>query len=285
MKSFIATLLTIAIIGAGVAQQKRIEIRVGDAFHGPLKTVRTENVRLIVTGDSVTEGSRVLVQVINYTADGLTRETESYYPNGALRQKIIENFYPSGNRESQSVYDAKGDLISKTISDYDRLGGTISETRQNPDGSAQSQTVTQSVQSSQGIVAVSKTTDGRHVETSVNTRQEQPKKSQWTTTRPDGTRQENIFLVDSDGNHNDEQISYKSDGSLAGRRVSKVDRDVTRLEAIEYDGEGNVKKRSLETREYDSHRNIKKIVTYRWNAALEKFEPVGSTYNNIEYFE
>jgi hypothetical protein len=123
------------------------------------------------------------------------------------------------------------------------------------------------------------------VETSVNARQEQPKKSQWTTTRPDGTRQENIFSVDADGNHNDEQISYKADGSVAGRRVSKVDRDVTRLEAIEYDGKGNVKKRTFETREYDSRRNLKKIVNYRWNAASEKFEPVASTYHNIEYFE
>ena len=285
MKSFIATFLTIAITGAAVGQQKRTVIRVGDAFYGPVKTVRTELVRLTVNGDSVTEGSRALVQVIKYTPDGLTRETESYYPNGALRQKITEKYYPSGNLESQSIYNAKGDLVSKTTSEYDQFGGTMSESRQNPDGSAQSQTVTQSVQSSQGIVAVSKTTDGRTVETSVNTRQEQPKKSQWTTTKPDGTRQENIYSVDSDGNHNDEQISYKSDGSVAGRRVSKVDRDVTRLEAIEYDGEGNVKKRTFETREYDSHRNIKKTVNYRWNAAVEKFEPVVSTYNNIEYFE
>ncbi|HTG93024.1 MAG TPA: hypothetical protein VL866_10585 [Pyrinomonadaceae bacterium] len=285
MKSLIATLLSIAITGAAVAQQKRTVIRVGDAFYGPVKTVRSELVRLTVNGDSVTEGSRALIQVIKYTPDGLTRETESYYPNGALRQKIIEKYYPSGKLESQSIYDAKGDLVSKTTSEYDQFGGSMSETRQNPDGSAQSQTVTQSVQSAQGIVAVSKTTDGRTVETSVNTRQEQPKKSQWTTTRPDGTRQENIFSVDSDGNHNDEQISYKSDGSVAGRRLSKVDRDVTRLEAIEYDGEGNVKKRTLETREYDSYRNIKKTVAFRWNAALEKFEPVVSTYNNIEYFE
>ena len=285
MKSFIANLLTIAITGAAVAQQNRTVIRVGDAFYGPVKTVRTELVRLTVNGDSVTEGSRALLQVINYTPDGLTRETESYYPNGSLRQKIIEKYYPSGKRESRSIYDAKGDLVSKTTSEYDQFGGSMSETRQNPNGSAQSQTVTQSVQSSQGIVAVSKTIDGRTVETSVNTRQEQPKKSQWTTTRPDGTRQENIFSVDSDGNHNDEQISYKSDGSVAGRRVSKVDRDVTRLEAIEYDGENNVKKRTLETREYDSYRNIKKTVSYRWNATVEKFEPVVSTYNNIEYFE
>jgi hypothetical protein len=285
MKSFIATLLTIAMTGAAGAQQKRTVIRVGDAFHGPVKTVRTELVRLTVNGDSVTEGSRALGQVIKYTPDGLTRETESYYPNGSLRQKTIEKFYPSGNRESYSVFDANGNLVSKTTNEYDRLGGTMSETRQNHDGSAQSQTVTQSVESSQGIVAVSKTTDGRVVETSVNARQEQPKKSQWTTTRPDGTRQENIFSVDSNGNHNDEQISYKADGSVAGRRVSKVDRDVTRLEATEYDGEGNVKKRTLESREYDSYRNLKKTVTYRWNAALEKFEPVLSTYHNIEYFE
>jgi hypothetical protein len=285
MKSFIATLLTIAMTGAAGAQQKRTVIRVGDAFHGPVKTVRTELVRLTVNGDSVTEGSRALVQVMKYTPDGLTRETESYYPNGSLRQKTIEKFYPSGNRESYSVFDVNGNLVSKTTNEYDRLGGTMSETRQNPDGSAQSQTVIQSVESSQGIVAVSKTTDGRVVETSVNARQEQPKKSQWTTTKPDGTRQENIFSVDSNGNHNDEQISYKADGSVAGRRVSKVDRDVTRLEATEYDGEGNVKKRTLESREYDSYRNLKKTVTYRWNAALEKFEPVLSTYHNIEYFE
>jgi hypothetical protein len=67
--------------------------------------------------------------------------------------------------------------------------------------------------------------------------------------------------------------------------VSKVNRDITRLEATEYDANGAVIRKTLETREYDSLRNITAVVNYKWNAALEKFEPVARTYHHIEYFE
>ena len=285
MSRFLGTLLSIAIATqTSFAQQGRIVNRVGDAFHGPIKQVRTETAQLKMDGDKRLEGPRFLIQLVNYSQDGLTKEVEVYFPNGSLRQKFVEKFLPSGNRESLSTYDANGQLLSKKVYEYDRFGTASSETRQNADGSVQSQTFVQSVQTPQGIKGISKITDGTTVETSVNTREEDSKTSKWTTTKPDGSRQENTFSVDSAGDHLDEQLTYRPDGSLALRRVSKVDRLATRLEATEYTGDGSIQKRTLETREYDEHRNLRKSVNYRWDAASQKFKPVAATYNVIEYF-
>ena len=54
---------------------------------------------------------------------------------------------------------------------------------------------------------------------------------------------------------------------------------------IKYDGHGNVRQKTFETREYDSRRNLIKIVNYRWNAELQKFEPASATYHRITYFQ
>lgn len=280
--------LCIAVSAAqlGFGQQARPVFRVGDAFRGPVKVVRTEVVRLRMEGDKEIEGPRDIVQVVTYSRDGLTKETVSQDPSGTIRRKIIERYFPSGNQESLTIYDGAGNQISKVTYEHDKSGAAISETRHNPNGSIQSQTFVQAERSPEGgIVAVSRISDGTAVETSINTRTETPKVSKWSTAKPDGTRQDNIFAVDAAGDHNDETITYKPDGSLASRRVSKVNRDVTRLEATEYDASGAVQKRTLETREYDSYRNVKEVVHYKWNAVSAKFEPVGRTYHYIEYFD
>jgi hypothetical protein len=107
MSRFIGTLLSVAMATqTSFAQHGRIVHRVGDAFLGPIKQVRTETAQLKIDGDTVLEGPRFLIQIVTYSRDGLTKEVAVYFPNGAVRQKSVEKFLPSGNRErnlSQSL--------------------------------------------------------------------------------------------------------------------------------------------------------------------------------------
>lgn len=268
----------------GFPQQSRTFVRVGDVFKGPVKRVRTEQVQLNVKGDEVIEGSRSLFQVIDYSRDGLRRELKMY-SRGVIGKITIETFLLSGSRESLTTFDAQGNRISKVTYQYDGSGSVISETRENPYSSVQSQTFVQTVRSAQGITAISRISDRGIVETDTNSRDETQKTSTWITNKANGSRQVNIHSLDPNKDHSTEQLTYNADGSLARRRVAITDRAVTRLEATEYNGNGTVEKRTLQTREYDEHRNLKKIVHYKWNSTLENFEPISATYHRIEYFE
>ena len=282
----IVLLVVLAAAQLCFGQEARTTIRVGDAFRGPIKLVRTEVVRVRMEGDKEIEGLRGVIQVVTYSPDGRTKETIQQDPNGTLRRKIVETYFPSGTQESLTIYDGSRNQISKVTYEHDKQGAVALETRHNTDGSVQGQTFVQTERATDGsMVAVNKVSNaGYTIETSINSRPA-PKVSKWSTTKPDGSRHDNIFSIDAAGDHNDEIITYKADGSLTGRRVSRVNHDITRLEATEYDANGAVIRKTLETREYDSLRNITAVVNYKWNAALEKFEPVARTYHHIEYFE
>jgi YD repeat-containing protein len=188
-----------------------------------------------------------------------------------------------------SIYDGNGTLISKTDYAYNSAGQPAVETNYSADGSIKEQKTNEWSESG-GLVSHTKLMR-EGIETSVNSnnfstrhvRSSEPKRSVWTTNKPDGSRTENIFEVDASGTHHDQQINYGLDGTVTGRRVSIVDAGITRLEATEYDGAGNITSRTLQTREYDSHHNLNKIVEFRWNAEGQEFEPVFITYHMIVY--
>ena len=268
-----------------VAQQASIVNRQGDVFRGPVKMVRSERAALLSEGSQLIEGPLTLIQTISYSSDGLSRETNSYHSNGALRAKTVETYHPNGNRATLTSYDRDGKITARTSYEYDNSGGLESETRYNPDGSILERRIIQATDSPRKIVGETKISGaGTTIETAVNTRDDSQKTSKWSTTRSDGTRNENIFSRDEAGNHITEQMQYGSDGSLTGRRVSKVDAAVTRLESTIYEANGTVREKTLETREYDSRRNLTKIVNYRWVEALQKFEPTVVSYHRITYF-
>jgi len=279
-------ILTVALSSQFVvAQQSAISHRVGDAFRGPLKIVRSETRRFTREGDQLIEGPPTLIQVITYAPDGLSREIVVYKGDGSPRQKTVETYDSNGNRIGVRVLNPEGNPISAKSYEYDNRGLPLAETQYNADGSVKDTKFTQMTTSGCNIVAHSTTSgNGTQIETAVNTRDESRKTSTWTTTKPDGSRSEQVASRDEAGNHITEINSYSLDGSLAGRRISKVDRDVTRLEATEYDGQGNVRRKTFETREYDSRRNLIKLVHYRWNAELQKFEPASAMYHHITYF-
>lgn len=268
-----------------LAQQTSIVNRQGDVFRGPVKMVRSERAGLRSEGNQLIEGPLTLIQTISYSSDGLSREVNGYNPNGSLRQKTVETYHPNGNRATLTSYDRDGKITARTSYEYDGSGGLESETRYNPDGSILERRIIQATDSPRKIVAVTKISGaGTHIETGVNTRDEANKTSKWSYSKTDGTRNEDTFSRDDAGNHITEQLQYSSDGSLTGRRVSRVDAAVARLESTIYEANGTVREKTLETREYDSRRNLIKIVNYRWVAALQKFEPTVVSYHRITYF-
>lgn len=269
-----------------LAQQSATFHRVGDAFRGPIKIVRSERTRFTREGDQVIETPPTLIQVITYAPDGLSREIVVYSSNGSPRQKTVETYNSNGNQIGVRVLTPEGNPISAKSYEHNKSGLPVSETRYNPDGSVKDTKFFQLTPTGANIVAHSTTAgNGTQIETSVNAQDESRQTSTWTTTKPDGSRSEQIASRDEVGNQITEILSYGPDGSLTARRVSKVDRDVTRLEATEYDGHGNVRQKTFETREYDSRRNLIKIVNYRWNAELQKFEPASATYHRITYVQ
>jgi hypothetical protein len=226
---------------------------------------------------------------VSYSEDGRRRVAESF-SRGTVTRKIVETFRPDGHRETTSVYDGNGTLITQSGYEYDARGLPLVQTQSSGDGSVK-ETKVNNWSDAGALVGVTKSpANGTAIESSVNSNNYstrtsgEPSRSVWSATKSDGTRTENIFEVDTNGTHNDQQINYSADGSVTGKRVSIVDAGVTRLEAIEYDGSGNITKRTLETREYDSKRNLNKITNFKWNAERKEFEPFVITYHTITYY-
>ena len=280
--------LTILLVGfcstVVLAQQSATFHRVGDVFRGHVKMVRTERTHFIREGDELIESQATPLKLTTYSLDGLKRESISYSPNGTRRQKIIETFRPNGSRLAQIILDAKDNLISSTSYEYDSSGLPVTETRHGPDGAVYETKIIQSTSSPKKITGQTRITgNGTQVETAVNTGDENQKS--WSFNKSDGRRSVDNHSRDADGNHITETLGYSSDGALTTRRVSKVDAGVTRLEATQYDAAGNILQRDLETREYDSRRNLIKLINYRWDGNLQKFQPASATYHHITYFQ
>lgn len=265
--------------------------RVGDGYHGHIQQVRSEAAVVRIRDGATVEQPLVLIQIVNYSEDGRRREIESYN-RGTFSQKTINTYLADGQEESMAVYAGDGTLISKREYEHDPANLRSAETQFRPDGSIKEKKTNQGNDSANMVIVTKSSGTGTTVETSINTKNHstgappngEPKRSVWTTTKPDGSRTENIFEVDANGTHNDQQVTYSPDGSLTGKRISLVNADVTRLEATEYDASGNITKRTLQTREYDSQHNINKSTEFRWNPERKEFEPFVITYNTITYY-
>ena len=255
--------------------------------------MRYERAELRVADGVEIEGPRTLIQVVNYSENGLLRET-LLYRGGAVHQKTVQTYLPDGNREGTSVFNGDGKLISKVGYEYDSQGLLVSEVLYLGDGSVKERKTIEASDTPRRRIAITRTIGtGATAETSINTIESlspigsprPEKRSIWATTKADGIRTEDSYEVDASGTHNDQQLRYSADGSLTGKRVSIVDAGVNRLEATEYDAAGNIKNRTLETREYDSHRNLIQITGYKWNSTQQKFEPFVVSYHIIEYYQ
>ena len=269
-----------------VLAQQAATYRVGDIFKGPVKAVRTERTHFVREGDRAIESSPTLMKLTTYTLEGLSRESISYGTDGSVLERRIERWRSDGKQIDISIFEAKDKLSLRIAYEYNDFGLPVSETRYNPDGSVKEVRLVESDPGPNKIMGHTKVArNGSELERAVNTRDETNKTSRWTSTLADGSRTENIHSLDPTKDHFTETLSYGPDGSLKSRRISKSDRAVTRLEATEFDGKGNLLKKTLETREYDARRNLIKLVNFRWNAELQQFEPAAATYHRITYFE
>ncbi|HEX6184647.1 MAG TPA: hypothetical protein VFZ44_12255, partial [Pyrinomonadaceae bacterium] len=110
-----ASFLLAALAASAAAQGKTVEFRTGDAFHGPVKSARSEHATFTRVDGVLVEGPRRLSVVSTYTPDGKRREYEGYAPDGAVSVRRVFVYDDSGNEVEQSVFDGKGQLQTRVV--------------------------------------------------------------------------------------------------------------------------------------------------------------------------
>jgi hypothetical protein len=260
----------------------RLLHRVGDAFGGPVKAVRMERASFALKDGERVEGPRVLVAVHRYTPDGRTAERETYAPDGSLRRKTVQRYGDGGRLLEESHYDAAGALIDrKSYSNspdetltFDGAGRLLRrrvlvwDARRNK---------IKEVLLYDGA--------GSLLRREVNSVDESGKLSTWTAYGPDGkVLDQSVHSLNYGGPHRTEQQTFKADGTAAGVRVSTADAKTNRLEAVETNADGAVRRKTSELREYDARRNLSRLVSLRWSEAKGDYEPVAVTYYVVTYY-
>jgi len=278
--AFAASLLTIP---SAAAQQGRVEFRRGDAFHGPVKTVRMERAEFIMRDGEPVEGERRLVAVINYTPDGKRSEKESYLPDGKLRQKSVHVYDDGGDLVEEEHYDGEKALLSKKV--YVRRGDEL--WTYDGDGKLlQRRLVIWNATRDKMIETREFDGGGALTKRGVNTRDPATGNSTWTYYRGDGSLAERNEFSPFTATKNDRQSRFRPDGTSAGRRDVKVERTANGMdiEATGTNPDGTVRRRTRETREKDARRNLVRQTHFRWVEGAGKFVPFGVNYNVITYF-
>lgn len=268
---------------AGTATQTYLRFRVGDAFKGPVKTVRLERAGFVMRDGARVEGRRVLLAVNRYSPDGRTAERESYAPDGSLRRKTVHRYGNEGQLLEESHYDGGGKLVGRKSYDHsadERLTfdgeGRLTERRVAVWNARRDKIKEILIYDGAGAL----------VRREVNSVDEAGKKSTWTAYDPEGkVVDQSVHSLNYGGPHRTEQQAYNADGSAGGSRVATSDAAVTRLEAIETNADGTVRRKTSEQREYDAHRNLSRLVNLRWDDAEGAYVPVAVTYYTTTYYE
>ena len=263
-----ASILLAALAAAASAQQKPLMFRQGDAFSGPVKSVRLEQAAFKRVDGVLVEGPRRLSVVSTYSPDGRRKEYEGYGPDGSVRTRYVHLYDDAGNEIEVSVFDGKGAMKMRRVYRPEARERLIF----NGDGSLRERSVT--LVRADGTHAETRKYDGSGalIERSVNERDD--KTSVWSTYRADGSlKKQDVHSLNYGGPHRTETKTYAPDGSVVGQRVSDVDAGVSDLRATEQKGDGAPPRRTRETREYDSHRNLLKVTSFKWNAETGEYEP------------
>lgn len=265
------------------AAPARLRFRVGDAFGGPVKTVRMERATFVGRDGARVEGRRVLVSLKRYSPDGRTAEHETYAPDGTLRRKTVHHYGGDGRFLEESHYDAGGALIDRKSYDHsadERLtfdgAGRLRERR----------VVVWNARHDKIKEVLIYDGAGALLRREVNSVDEAGKKSTWTAYGPDGKAvDQSVHSLDYGGPHRTERQAYNADGSAAGGRVATSDAATRRLEAVETNADGTVRRKTSQEREYDSRRNLYRLVDLRWSDAKGAYEPVAVTYYVTTYYD
>ena len=106
--------LTLAASASAFAQAGGIEVREGDMFVGPVRTVRVETASYVKRDGLLIEGPRKLSYTYSYSEDGKRIKYENYAVEGMPR-RYVSIHDDAGRRVEYSVYSDGDRLIAKNI--------------------------------------------------------------------------------------------------------------------------------------------------------------------------
>lgn len=269
----------LCLLLCGVIEAQSSRVRVGDAFKGPVRSVRIEQAEIFQENGEYKEGPRVLVVAKSYSADWSSAEYTGYNPDSSISQKIVTAYNPDGGESSISVFSGEGRLKSKVAYVY-KEGRIVEEDRFDGEGVLQQKRVT--VLDDKGALAEVRYYDGKDalIKREVNTRDAQ--KSTWTTYDASSrVVEEAVHYLNYSGPKKTEVTKYNADGTVAVKTVSEADANVGQIEK-QYN-RGGVTRKTNEKREYDAQGNLSRITNYRWDEATGEFKPVSISYYTITY--
>jgi YD repeat-containing protein len=278
-RSLFSFTLCLLLYGTVAAQSSRV--RVGDAFKGPVRSVRIERAKFSEVNGEYKEGPLVLVVTKTYAADWSSAEYTGYNADGSISQKIVTTYNPDGGETSISVFNGEGKLKSKVAYLY-KDGRVVEEDRFDGEGVLQQKRVT--VSDDKGALVEARYYDGKDalIKREVNTRDAQ--KSTWTTYDANGkVVEEAVHYLNYGGPKKTEVTKYNADGTVAVKTVSEADVNVGQIDKADYNRGGTVTRKDSEKREYDAQGNLSKITNYKWDEAAGKFRPVSVSYYTIIY--
>ncbi len=275
-----ASLLLACFAAAGQAQERSVLRREGDAFRGPVRSVRVERVQYGRVGGEPAEGARRLVAVSTYAPDGRRREQESYAPGGAVMSRRVFVYDDAGNEIEHTLSDGRGEVQTR----YVRRPAEGERLVYNGDGSLRERRV---VTRSPGGGVEQRVYDG---EGALRERAETKTAGGVAVVKvygPDGVLKRSIENGPGAGpglRHSVQQ-SYNPDGTVYGRRVSDFAADASGMEMrADNDGYNPGPKRTRETREFDSRKNLSRITRHVWNEATNDYELSEVTYYTVTYY-
>ena len=270
------TLTAAASLSASAQQAGGLERRNGDAFVGPVQTVRAETASYVKRDGELVEGPRRLSFAVSYSEDGKRREWEDYAADGApLRRNVIvyddagrmvEQYYYGGHDQPIARIISKPDEGEKLVYDGDgRARRTVIVKRE--DGSTEARVFN---------------ADGTLERTSVMKRDD----GAFTTKSNDGNgmlRVETAARGGAGGSHVNEDQHYDAAGALADRRVTTVSPGANEYETVVSKPDG-AQLKTRERRERDARGNPLKSISYVWDAAAGDYVPSRVIYFTVTYY-
>jgi hypothetical protein len=282
MNRTLAALGLVLFLAPAAAAQQPLAFRVGDAMKGHVRSVRSEQAGFTRQDGVLVEGPRRLVALRSYSRDGRRVETESYMPDGSLRQKDVKLYDDQGNLVEETYYKGDGSLRNRNI--YVHRPDEL--LTYDGDGTLLKRVVTTWNPTRDRAIEV-RTYDGRGelLKRAVNTR-DADGRSTWRTYNADGSPADQSTHSRDGGTVSSRESGFTQRGSLAVRREAKSEQtaDGMRIEATEFNPDGSVRRRTLDVRENDSRGNIIKQTNLSWNEATGEFEPFAVSYHVITYY-
>src|SRR5919206_1097260 len=275
-------LLSLALIltasaSAFAQQARRLELRYGDLFVGPVHTARVERAQYVKQDGALVEGPRKLAFAVSYSEDGKSRDYETYGGDGTLHGRNVVVYDDAGRRVEQKFYSGGGDLVARIVSKPDE-GEVLNY---HGDGRLRQRIVT--VRREDGTKEVKfYNGDGTLYGTSIIKSGDGALASK--SFDENGTlRGETASQSGALGAHVQEEQRYDSIGAPSGRTVLTANSGASEFEAVVVKPDG-AQLRTRETRERDARGNPVKSIKYVWDDAAGDFVPTEVFYYTVTYY-